>query len=328
MIAFWTGALALTLVLYVVLDGFDLGVGILFGLSSDEAHKRRMLNSISPVWDGNETWLVLTASILFGAFPVVYSLVLSAFYLPIVLMLAALIFRGVAFEFRGKSIARRWFWDAGFSLGSLIASFVQGATVGALVEGIPNRDGRFTGTALAWLSPFSILCGVGLCLGYGLLGASWLVKKSDGELRGAARAYTVRLLVCVLIFLATAFAASLFMKLPVLDRWIDRPELGIFPVIGLLSCGLIVRGIRKNYDGLPFFGAVLLFLSAFGTLAASFLPYMIPFSITVEQAAAPFSSLSFMFWGAGVFVLPLTLIYTIAVYWLFKGKIHHDESYH
>ncbi|PZM08005.1 cytochrome d ubiquinol oxidase subunit II [Rhizobium tubonense] len=328
MITFWTGALALTLVLYVVLDGFDLGVGMLFGLSRDEQHKRQMLNSISPVWDGNETWLVLTASILFGAFPMVYSLVLSAFYLPIFLMLAALIFRGVAFEFREKSLNRRWFWDAGFSLGSFVASFVQGAAVGALVEGIPNSAGRFTGSAFGWLTPFSILCGMGLCLGYCLLGASWIVKKSEGELHDIAHRYVPRILMGVLLFLAVAFVASLLIDLPVMSRWTDRPVLVLFPLIGVLACSLIAYGIRSNRDRLPFFGTVLLFLSAFGTLAASFLPYMVPFSITIQQAAAPHASLSFMFWGAGVFVLPLTLVYTFAVYWLFKGKTHPDESYH
>lgn len=324
MIMFWTGTLALTLMLYVVLDGFDLGVGILFGLSRNEQHKRQMLNTISPVWDGNETWLILTAAILFGAFPVVYSLVLSAFYLPMFLMLAALIFRGVAFEFRGKSITRKWLWDLGFSLGSLIAAFVQGAALGALVEGIPNAAGRFTGSAFGWFSPFSLLCGIGLCFGYCLLGACWLFKKSDGEVREIARWYIPRILIGVLVFLAIASCASLFMELPVMARWIERPALVVFPLLGVLGCAIILIGTRNQRDQLPFLGAVILFLSAFGTLAMSFLPYMIPFSITIEDAAAPHSSLSFLFWGAGIVVLPITLIYTFAVYWLFKGKIQHS----
>jgi len=327
MIEFWTTALALTLALYVILDGFDLGVGIIFGANRNEEKKRYILNSISPIWDGNETWLVLTASILFGAFPIVYSLVLSAFYLPIIILLAALIFRGVAFEFREKSGNRRWFWDAGFSIGSLVASFVQGAAVGAVIEGIPNEGGRFSGTALGWFTPFSALCGIGLCLGYTLLGASWLVKKCEGDVRDQAYKLIPRLLLGVLIFLMIAFAASLVMELPVMKRWLDRPILVLFPLMGLVGCGLIVRGVRLRKDSWPFSGSVLLFLSAFGTLAVSFLPYMIPFSITIEQAAAPPSSLSFMFWGAGLFVMPLTLIYTVAVYWLFKGKTE-SGGYH
>ncbi|MBW9116425.1 cytochrome d ubiquinol oxidase subunit II [Rhizobium cauense] len=327
MIEFWTASLGLTLALYVILDGFDLGVGILFSTTRTEDTKRHMLNSIAPIWDGNETWLILTASILFGAFPVVYSLVLSAFYLPIIILLAALIFRGVAFEFREKSRSKQWLWDAGFCIGSFIASFVQGAALGAIVEGIPNIDGRFTGTAFGWLTPFSFLCGFGLCLGYSLLGASWLVKKCEGEVRERGYQLIPQLLAGVLAFLAIAFVVSLAMKLPVMNRWLERPGLGAFPLIGVVGCAVIMEGVRSRRDGWPFSGAVLLFLSAFGTLAVSFLPYMVPFTITIEQAAAPHSSLSFMFWGAGLFVLPLTLIYTIVVYWLFKGK-SHSGSYH
>ncbi len=322
MIAFWTATLALTLVLYVVLDGFDLGVGILFGTTRNEDIKRQMLNSISPIWDGNETWLVLTASILFGAFPVVYSLVLSAFYLPIILLLAALIFRGVAFEFRDKSRNRRWLWDAGFSIGSIVASFVQGAAVGAMIEGIPNTAGRFTGNAFGWLTPFSVLCGFGLCLGYSLLGAAWLVKKSEGDLRDMAYRFIPITLLGVLVFLATAFLMSLVMELQVMQRWLERPGLAVFPLAGVFGCVMIAHGLMSRRDGWPFSGAVVLFLSAFGTLAVSFFPYIIPFSITIEEAAAPHSSLSFMFWGAGLFVMPVTLIYTVVVYWLFKGKSH------
>lgn len=321
MIEFWAGALALTLMLYVILDGFDLGVGILFGFSSNEDERRQMLQSISPVWDGNETWLVLTASILFGAFPVVYSLVLSAFYLPMIILLAALIFRGVAFEFRAKARKTKAFWDGGFWLGSCIATFVQGAAVGAIVEGIPNTAGRFTGTPFGWLTPFSALCGVGLCIGYTLLGASWLVKKSEGELRTEAYRKVPWLLGALLIFLVTVFVFSLYKDLAILSRWLDRPALVFFPAVGIGACLVIVRGVRNKLDNLPFLGAALLFLMAFATLAGSFLPYIVPFSITIEQAAAPASSLSFMFWGAGLVVLPITLIYTFAVYWLFKGKV-------
>ncbi len=328
MIDFWTAVLALTLILYVLLDGFDLGVGILFGLAKDEAQKKQMLNAISPVWDGNETWLVLTGTILFGAFPVVYSLVLSAFYIPIIIMLSGLIFRGVAFEFREKSVTRKQFWDLAFSSGSLVATFVQGAAIGAMVLGIENQNGRFVGGPFDWLSPFSILCGLGLCLGYGLLGAGWLVKKTNGAVREMSYSYIPRLLAGVLIFVVLAFCLSLAMELPVMHRWIERPILIIFPLIGIASCYLIYVGVKRRSDGLPYFGAALLFLAAYGTLALSFLPYIIPFSITLQQAAAPHSSLAFMFWGAGVFVLPITLIYTLLVYSLFKGKAPADDGYH
>src|ERR1700682_910329 len=185
---FWAAAIALSLLLYVVLDGFDLGVGILFGFTRDETQRRDMLAAISPVWDDNETWLVLAASALFAAFPLVYALLLSAFYLPLCIMLAALILRGVAFEFRHKagSVMRR-VWDAGFAGGSLVATFMQGATLGALVYGLPVVDGRYSGNGvLDWLSPFAVLCGLGLCVGDALLGSAWLVLKGEGELRERA----------------------------------------------------------------------------------------------------------------------------------------------
>src|SRR5580692_777801 len=214
---FWASVLALGLLLYVVLDGFDLGVGILFGFTRDEAVRRQMLSAISPVWDGNETWLVIGGTVLWAAFAIVYALVLSAFYLPICLMLAALILRGVAFEFRQKASERtRLVWDLGFGGGSLVAAFVQGAAVGALVRGLPvAADGRFAGSgAFAWVSPFSLLCGLGLCLGDALLGATWLVMKSDGPVRDRGYRAIPWLLVAVLLFLAFAFVSALEMDLP------------------------------------------------------------------------------------------------------------------
>jgi cytochrome d ubiquinol oxidase subunit II len=328
---FWAAVLAFGLLLYVVLDGFDLGVGILFGFTRDEADRRRMLSAISPVWDGNETWLVIGGTVLWAAFPIVYALVLSAFYLPICLMLAALILRGVAFEFRQKAGAdTRWVWDAGFAGGSLVAAFLQGAAVGALVRGLPvGADGRFGGSgAFDWVSPFALLCGVGLCLGDALLGATWLVLKSDGPQRERSYRAIPWLLAGVLAFLAFAFIAALRMDLQVMHRWIERPWLAVFPLIGLLAVFAIVAGVRRRRDSLPFTGATVIFLAAFATLVASFLPYMVPFSLTINESAAPASSLSFIFWGAGIVVLPLILIYTITVYTIFKGKVSSSDEYH
>jgi cytochrome bd ubiquinol oxidase subunit II len=328
---FWAAVLAFGLLLYVVLDGFDLGVGILFGFTRDEADRRRMLSAISPVWDGNETWLVIGGTVLWAAFPIVYSLILSAFYLPICLMLAALILRGVAFEFRQKAGARtRLVWDAGFAGGSFVAAFLQGAAVGALVRGLPvGADGRFAGSgAFDWVSPFALLCGVGLCLGDALLGATWLVLKSDGPPRDRSYRAVPWLLAGVLVFLCFAFIAALRMDLPVMHRWIERPWLAVFPLIGLLAVIAIVSGIRLRRDAWPFAGAAAIFLAAFATLAASFLPYIVPFSLTINESAAPASSLSFIFWGAGIVVLPLILIYTIMVYTIFKGKVSSSAEYH
>src|ERR1700683_410792 len=214
--SFWAGVLALGLALYVVLDGFDLGVGILFGFSRNEEVRRRMLAAISPVWDGNETWLLIGGTVLWAAFPIVYALVLSAFYLPICLMLAALILRGVAFEFRQKASERtRLVWDLGFGGGSLVAAFVQGAAVGALVRGLPvAADGRFAGSgAFAWVSPFSLLCGLGLCLGDALLGATWLVMKSTGPVRDRGYRAIPWVLAAVLVFLAFPLTAALRMEI-------------------------------------------------------------------------------------------------------------------
>ena len=217
MILFWVGVLALTTLLYVLLDGFDLGVGILFGLARDETDRRRMLAAISPVWDGNETWLVLTATILFGAFPRIYATLLSAFYLPLILMLGALILRGVAFEFRAKALFARWIWDVAFAGGSLVATFIQGMTIGALAAGLPMQDGHYAGGTWGWFSPFACLCGIGLCFGYALLGAGWLVAKGEGVLRDRAYAALPRLTAGVFGFLAIAFVYALVLNLRI-DR--------------------------------------------------------------------------------------------------------------
>ena len=186
MVIFWVSVLALSILLYVLLDGFDLGVGILFGLTRDEHRRRAMMSAVAPIWDSNETWLVVAGVVLWGAFPVVYATLFSALYLPLLLMLAGLILRGVAFEFRNKTQRLRWVWDAAFSGGSLVAAFMQGMMVGALVEGLPISYGEYSGGEFGWLSPFAVICGVGLSLGYTLLGACWLIRKCDAEVRASA----------------------------------------------------------------------------------------------------------------------------------------------
>ena len=326
MIYFWVAVLAVATLLYVLLDGFDLGVGILFAFAG-EPNRRRMLSAISPVWDGNETWLVVTGTVLFGAFPPAYAALLSAFYLPLVLMLCALILRGVAFEFREKSVGFRWLWDLGFAGGSLLATLVQGMTVGALVKGLPMVDGHYVGGTFGWFSPFAALCGLGLVLGYCLLGASWLVRKCDGAIREYAYRLLPILTVAVFLFLAIAFVAALAMHLSLMSRWLERPYLLIFPLIGAVSAVGLVKGVRQQNDLAPFRFSALIFVTAFGTLACSFWPFVIPFALTVQQAAAPSASLTFMFWGAGLFVMPLTLIYTAVVYRLFRGKVADAQTY-
>jgi len=325
---FWVTLLAISILLYVLLDGFDLGVGMLFGLTRDETRRRTMLNAVAPIWDGNETWLVVTAVILWGAFPLVYAILLSAFYLPLLVMLAGLILRGVAFEYRHKTVRMRWIWDVSFAGGSLAAAFMQGLTVGALVEGLPVANGQYAGGELGWLSPFALLCGIGLCLGYALLGAAWLVQKCEGDVRERAYRQIWWLAIGVLAFLVIVFAYALAENLRIIDRWLERPYLFVFPVMGALAAMVLAASIRRHWDGLPFTMVVIIFVAAFGTLAISFWPYMIPFSVTIDEAAGPHSSLAFMFWGEGLFVFPLMLLYTVISYSVFRGKVSSQSEHY
>ena len=317
----WACAVALSTCLYVLLDGFDLGVGMLSAFAAKDDVRRDMMTAISPVWDGNETWLVVTGTILFGAFPLVYSTLLSAFYLPIIGMIIALIFRGVAFEFREKSTWSRPFWDRGLSLGSLVATFFQGVVIGAVIRGVPMTAGHFTGPMFFWLSGFSVLCGIGLCIGYTLLGACWLAGKVSAKVDVTAFRCIPWLMAAMSLFIVAAFAISVYTHLQVMDRWHERPYLATFPLVALIGLVFLLRGVHSRACRVLFPAASLIFVAAFATLAASFWPYMIPFTVTINSAAAPPSSLKFLFWGIGVFVFPLTLVYTGVVYRIFKGPI-------
>ncbi|MBV9245561.1 MAG: cytochrome d ubiquinol oxidase subunit II [Methylobacteriaceae bacterium] len=328
MILFWVAVLAISTLLYVLLDGFDLGIGILFGAARDEAKRDAMMNAVAPIWDGNETWLVATGVTLWGAFPAVYAILLPAFYLPLLLMLAGLILRGVAFEFRHKTTRMRWIWNASFAGGSLVAAFMQGLMVGALVEGVPVSNGRYSGGEFAWLSPFALLCGLGLCLGYTLLGASWLVRKCEGEVRDSAYRNIPYLAGGLLAFLIVVFVYALAQDLPVMSRWLERPYLFVFPLAGALGAIALAISVRTRQDSVPFPLVALIFATAFGTLAISFWPYMIPFSVTIAEAAAPPASLAFMFWGAGLFVFPLMLVYTAISFRVFRGKVERTSNHY
>jgi len=316
---FWMAVIAIAILVYVILDGFDLGVGILFGIAEDEARRDAMMATISPFWDGNETWLVVIGATLFAAFPMVYSVFLPAFYIPVLLMLLGLILRGVAFEFRYR--AARKFWDFGFFLGSTVAAFVQGAAVGAMIRGIPVANGQFAGGTFGWLAPLPVLTGVGLVFGYALLGAGWLVMKSEGDLREWARQRIPTLAILVLGVLALAFDAALYDRRRIGADLADRLWGVIFPGLGLLAMAGVLIGVHKRRDGMPFAMTVAFFIASFLSLAVLFWPYMIPYQVTLADAAAPDKSLSFLFWGAGVFVLPVIVIYTAVVYWVFRGKL-------
>ena len=305
----------------MLLDGFDLGVGMLFGLAHSEERRYAMLGAVAPIWDGNETWLVVIGVVLWGAFPVVYATLLSAFYLPLLVMLAGLILRGVAFEFRHKAERARWIWDWSFAGGSFAATFIQGMTVGALIEGLRIENGQYAGGDFGWFSPFAALCGIGLCVGYALLGACWLVNKCEAEVRDTAWRQIPYLAFGVLAFLVIVFIFALAENLPLMDRWMERPYLFVFPAIGAAAAVALAASVRGRRDGWPYYMVALTFASAFGTLAASFWPYMIPGAVTIDQAAAPHSSLAFMFWGAGLFIFPLMLICTVISCRVFRGKV-------
>lgn len=320
MVTFWVALLAISILIYLLLDGFDLGVGMLCGLARSEAKRETMLHTVAPVWDGNETWLVVAGVIMWGAFPLAYATVMSAFYIPVIVMLLGLILRGVAFEFRSKALRSRWIWDVSFVAGSFAASFMQGAMVGALVEGLQFSNGDYVGGTFGWLTAFSALCGIGLCFGYSLLGACWLVRKCDGLVRDAARRQIPPLAIGVLMFLIVVFAYALAEHLPILQRWTDRPYLFLFPLIGAGAAAVLATSVLRHDDYWPFHMVALIFAAAFGTLALSFWPYMIPFVLTIDEAVAPHASLAFMFWGAGLFVFPLMLLYVAVGYRVFRGK--------
>jgi cytochrome bd ubiquinol oxidase subunit II len=328
MIIFWVSVLALSILLYVLLDGFDLGVGILFAITREDESRRAMISAVAPVWDGNETWLVVAGVVLWGAFPMVYATLFSAFYLPLILMLAGLILRGVAFEFRDKARHLRGVWDVAFAGGSLVATFMQGLMIGALVEGLPIAQGEYAGGDFGWLSLFAVLCGAGLCLGYALLGACWLVRKTEGRLQADAYRLIPLLSFSSIAVLVVVFIFALSEHLQVLDRWLERPYLFVFPLIGIVAGIILARSVRWRREREPFIMVTATFAAAFGTFAITFWPYMIPFSITVDQAAAPHTSLAFMFWGEGLFVLPLMLVYSAANYRVFRGKVRSASDDH
>lgn len=320
---FWAAIIAFAILAYVILDGFDIGVGILFGPERDEARRGQMLNTIAPFWDGNETWLVVIGASLFGAFPAVYAVFLGAFYLPVLLMLVGLIFRGVAFEFRYRSAAMKPFWDAGFFYGSVLIAFVQGAAVGALVRGVPVENMQYAGGSFGWLHPFTVLTGIGLVLGYALLGACWIVFKSEGTLQAWAYQRIPRLVVAVFVVLGLAFLSSVIGESEVARQGGARLRglAMLLPIVCVLAlAGVLVSARARRDDKAPLVMAVAFFLTAFLTLAVMIWPYMIPYAVTVADAAAPEASLRFFFY-AGIIVLPVIVAYTIGKYWIFRGKI-------
>jgi cytochrome d ubiquinol oxidase subunit II len=326
----WAGLIAFAVLAYILLDGFDLGVGILFPLVEGEGNRDQMMNSVAPVWDGNETWLVLGGGGLFAVFPLAYAVVMPALYAPIIAMLLGLVFRGVAFEYRWRSRRRKWLWDISFAGGSTLAAFAQGVALGALVQGIPVEGRAYAGGWWDWLTPFSILTGMALVVGYALLGATWLVMKTEGGLAAAARKFAFAAGAATLGLVGVVSLVTPFLDAVYLDRWFAWPTVIFSLVVPALvaGCGwLLFDGLRRGHETRPFLAALGIFVLCYAGIGISFYPYIVPPTLTIWQAAAPDSSLVFLLVGALV-LIPLILGYTAYAYWVFRGKVDPEGGYH
>jgi len=325
----WAAILAFAVFMYVVMDGFDLGIGILFPAFAVGKERDTAMNSIAPVWDGNETWLVLGGGGLLAAFPLAYSIVLSALYPPLIAMLLALVFRGVAFEFRWRDPAHRPIWDFAFTAGSFTAAFAQGVMLGALLQGIHVAGRAYGGGWWDWLTPFSLLTGASVVAGYSLLGACWLNWKTTGSLQPHARRLLRILAPVTLVAILAVSLATPFLGPQYFDRWFTMPRVlftAQVPLVIAILTWRFVRSLRRDYELAPFVITLAVFGLSFVGLGISMYPYLIPNTVTLQMAAAPPSSQAFMLVGAAVLV-PLILAYTAWSYWVFRGKVA-DAGYH
>jgi len=331
----WAGVIATAVLLYVLLDGFDLGIGILFPFATPR-ERDVMMESIAPVWDGNETWLVLGGGGLFAAFPLAYAALMPALYLPIVLMLLALILRGVAFEFRHHGRARgKAFWTAAFAGGSLAATLAQGLVLGGFIQGVTLRDGAFAGGPFDWLTPYSLLVAVGMAAGYALLGAGWLVWRTDGTLQAKARRWGWIAVTATAALLAAVSLATLVVHPRIAVRWgfddgaLDPAQLlplAPIPLLGVAGLAVVAWGLRGR-QATALAGAYVVFLSGYVGLAVGFFPNIVPYGMDFRQAANANNALGLMLVGVGI-LLPVILGYTVWVYWLFRGKVGAHAGYH
>jgi cytochrome bd ubiquinol oxidase subunit II len=319
MIMVWTAVLALSILGYVLLDGLVLGVGIVMAFAPEQRRRQRMFSAVGPLWDGNEAWLIVAGAVLWGAFPIFFSSLMSAFKLPILLMLAGLVVRRIACVWRFKSETGRSICDAGFCWGSLIAAFMQGVMVGGLVDGLPLSGTSYVGGDFGWISLFAIVCGIGLCFGYSLLGASWLVYKSEGDVRDQARQSVEHVAGGLLAFFTFLFLYALVGDYRVMSRWLDNPYLLIIPAAGAVASFLLSATMRYHRHDLALYTGMMIFAVGFATLVISFWPYMVPFSITIDGGAAAPARLTSIF-PYGAFVLPLMVLYTISHHAIFRGR--------
>ncbi|MBA6087705.1 cytochrome d ubiquinol oxidase subunit II [Pseudomonas monteilii] len=327
----WAVIIIFGVMMYVVMDGFDLGIGMLFPFVKGEQDRDVMMNTVAPVWDGNETWLILGGAGLFGAFPMAYAVVLEALYLPLILMLIGLIFRGVAFEFRFKTKAdKRHIWDKAFIWGSLVATFFQGVALGAFLEGFKVVDRHFAGGTLDWLTPFSLFCGLGLIVAYTLLGCTWLIMKTEGPLQQKMHdmARPLALVLLVVIGIVSLWTPIAYPQIA--DRWFSMPNLIWFmpvPLLVLVTFYGLLKAVARNAHYTPFLLTLVLIFLGYSGLGISLWPNIIPPSISIWDAAAPPQSQGFMLVGT-LFILPFILMYTFWSYYVFRGKVTHEDGYH
>jgi cytochrome d ubiquinol oxidase subunit II len=326
----WAAIIVLGVIMCVLLDGFDLGVGILFPYLGTDADRDVAMNSVAPIWDGNETWLVLGGAGLFAAFPLAYSVILPGTYLPLLIMLIALIFRGVAFEFRFKARANRRWWDRAFHFGSLFATIAQGLVLGTFIRGFEVEGRAFAGGMLDWLSPFSLLAGLALISGYALLGATWLIMKTEGVLQERCYRFARVLLVAVLVFVGIVSIWTPLLNPAIADRWFSWPNIAYLSPVPLITALTVLwhwRSLERRSETLPFLLTLALFLLSFLGLGISLWPNVIPPDISIWQAAAPPETQAFVLVGM-VILLPIVLAYTAFTYYVFRGKVRGGQGYH
>jgi cytochrome d ubiquinol oxidase subunit II len=326
----WTGIVGFAVFMYVLMDGFDLGLGILFPFAPSHQDRDIMMNSVAPIWDFNETWLVLGGAGLFAAFPLAYAIVLPALYLPLLAMLIALIFRGVAFEFRFKADKSRFLWDAAFNVGSLVATFVQGAALGAFIQGFQVEGRNFAGGMYDWLTPFAVVCGIALVAGYALLGSTWLIWRSEGSLQDWAYKLARTLLIVVLGFILLVSIWTPLIHEGIAGRWFSWPNIVFLSPVPLITAGItymLWRSVTDRREVQPFVWSMALFLISYVGLAISVWPYVVPPDITIWDAASPPESQVFLLVGM-MFLIPTILAYTAFSYWVFRGKVTGETGYH
>jgi cytochrome d ubiquinol oxidase subunit II len=326
----WTIILAAGIFFYVLLDGFDLGVGILYGFEPDTPSRNIVMNSIAPIWDGNETWLVLGGVALLAAFPLAFAVIIPALYFPVLVMLLALVFRGVAFEFRFRDSAHRTFWDHGFCYGSAVAAFAQGVMLGAFVQGFKVNGRDFAGTSFDFLTPFSVLTGVALVLGYALLGSGWLILKTEGEIQNRARRHGRWCLVGVLVCIAVVSIWTPWAHSAIFQRWFSWPNILFLSPVPIATAAVALsvwRALHGDAETWPFFGSVVLFALSYVGIAISLWPMIVPHTITLWDAGSSPATQAFLLIGT-LFLLPIILVYSGWSYWVFRGKVKADIGYH